>query len=145
MAPMLPRALLLAAAVMAAVAATTVSAASSSCTSVASRGDADLFFHLTGGRTIGGCRIQTGGGACTLYAKSTIKGSDGDKGWPKTVTNRGTGCALGGGSCYFDDANYQLKASVVEDLCTRDAFHNVVAAVRHAMRAGACGRCTQSY
>jgi len=77
---MLPRALLLAAAVVAVMAATTASAAAASCASVASRGDAELSYRLTGGRAIGGCRIQVGGGACALYAKATIKGADGDWG-----------------------------------------------------------------
>lgn len=125
--------------------ATVVSAASSStrdCSAMASTSDTILYFLLTGRSSIGGCYIQDwGGGSCSLYAKSSVKGVRGDKGHPKNKNNDGTGCVGDSGFCYYRRAKYVLSAADRSDFCTADRKHNAVAQIRHAMRTGACGRC----
>eukprot|EP00168_Porphyra_purpurea_P006164 TRINITY_DN175_c0_g1_i3.p1 TRINITY_DN175_c0_g1~~TRINITY_DN175_c0_g1_i3.p1 ORF type:complete len:223 (+),score=63.32 TRINITY_DN175_c0_g1_i3:101-670(+) len=116
------------------------------CQAAAARSDAYLYGRLTGGRTIGGCRIVSSTtGACKLYAKSAIPGVRGDKGHPKNVNNDGTGCVGSATFCYFRRAEYVLTPAERDDMCTADATHNAVAQLRHAFRNGACGKCEFSY
>lgn len=124
--------------------ATVASAGSTArtCADYARSSDSVLYFLLTDRASIGGCYIQDwGGGACALYAKSSIKGVRGDKGHPKNRNNDGTGCVGTSSFCYYRGSEYVLSAADRNDFCTADRKHNAVAQIRHAMRTGACGKC----
>ncbi len=111
-----------------------------------------LYEAVTGGRTIGQCRIavDTGRGACYLYANAAEKGDDGKFGYPKNNIEGqrvGTGCVKAPDlpknveTCYFSDTRYGLPASTVNDFCTENGTDNAVAIIRHAIIHKKCGPC----
>lgn len=99
------------------------------------------------GNKIGGCFIQDNrgkAGFCDLYAKSALKGVNGDAGWPKTTSNRGTGCVRapdlpkGVTTCFYQSSSYDLSTSLVDSFCTNNGFANAVEQIKHAIRNNAC-------
>ncbi len=111
-----------------------------------------LYESLTGGHTIGKCRIdvQPGPGFCYLYVKAAEKGADNDSGYPKNNVNGrlvGTGCVKAPdlpkniGVCFFSDPRYGLPSSTVASFCTEKGKDNAVAMIRHAIVHKKCGPC----
>lgn len=106
----------------------------------------DFLAESTQGVRIGGCYIvpKAASGACDMYAKSAVVGSDGDRGWPKTSTNRGTGCVRapnlprGITTCFYNSPSYDLTNDLVSSFCTDDGSQNAVAMIKHAIRNSAC-------
>lgn len=100
----------------------------------------------TGGSRIGDCYIvpKARSGSCDMYAKSGVRGADGDRGWPKTSSNRGTGCVRAPRlprrvtTCYYSSSSYRLSPDLIQSFCTDDGSANAVAMIKHAIRNGAC-------
>lgn len=105
----------------------------------------DFYASATRGNRVGDCYIaEAKRGFCDLYAKSAIQGKNGDRGWPKTTSNTGTGCVRAPflprrvRTCYYRASNYNLPASLVNTFCTDDGKANAVAQLKHAVRNNAC-------
>lgn len=100
----------------------------------------------TGGKRIGGCYIvpRAAFGACDMYAKSAVRGRDGDLGWPKTISKRGTGCVRAPNlpkrvtTCFYKSSSYRLPPDLVNRFCTDDGNSNAVSMIKHALQNGAC-------
>lgn len=106
----------------------------------------ELYDQATKGNRVGECYIaEAKSGFCDLYVKSAIQGASGDKGWPKTKSNRGTGCVKAPDypkkirRCFFLDSNYVLTEEERSPFCTEMGKTNAVAQLKHAIRNKACG------
>lgn len=105
----------------------------------------DLYEHATNRNRVGDCYISEARfGACDLYVKSAISGVNGDKGWPKTTDNSGTGCVKAPdygkkvSTCFYSDNSYLLTQAERDSFCTEFGKENAVAQLRHAIRNNAC-------
>lgn len=78
--------------------------------------------------------------ACDLYVKSALVGNNGDRGWPKSIYNTGTGCVRAPSRprrvqiCYYTSSDYDIPSSTAESFCTDDGDLNAAAMLRHAIR-----------
>ena len=107
--------------------------------------DSQLFAEGLSPKRIGKCYIvRARYGACDLYVKAALAGPRGDRGYPKTRSNLGTGCVRAPDYpkrvriCYYKDPAYPLTAAERVSFCTDSGNVNAAAQLRHAIRNDKC-------
>lgn len=100
--------------------------------------DKRMWYMLTGGRTVGSCRIvRTEDAKCEMYALT------GSGGWPKDNIGRGDGCVIAAdyakGDCKYEQERFGLTFDYIQGFCSGNGMNNAVAMMRHAITNGACG------